>query len=331
MKDMRAIVITRYGDPDVLREERRPIPEAKPGTIVVRVRAFGLNHAEAFFRQGVWGEVAKVTGIECVGEVHEAGATPLRRGQRVFGLMGGMGRSIDGSYAEYVAVPEGHVIPFDSSMQWTDLAAIPESYATAWTFLRHNLELKSGDVLVVRGGTSALGQAAINLARDMEVRVLATTRTKERASILEALGAEPLIEKADLSTEVRRMIPAGVDGVLEIVGTSTLLDSFKMARYRGRVAMAGFLGGLAPISLDPLMQMPSGVQFSFFASAFLFGAPDFPLSRVPFGDFVARAERGVYRTAPAHVFEFDQIVEAHRLMESGTARGKIVVRGVPAA
>ena len=327
MKTMRAIVITKYGEPDVLREERLPIPEASPGTVVVRVKAFGLNHAEAFFRRGVWGDVAKVTGIECAGEVHEPGASDLRRGQRVFALMGGMGRSIAGSYAEYVAVPRGHVVPFESAMEWTDLAAIPESYATAWTFLRHNLELAPGHVLVVRGGTSALGQAAIQLARDLEARVLATTRSREKAGILEALGAEALIDRPDLSTEVRRRVPEGVDGVLEIVGTSTLLDSFKMVRYRGRVAMAGFLGGFAPLSLDPMTQMPGGMQFSFFASAFTFGEPDLPLSLIPFGDFVARAERGVYRTAPAHVFDFEQIVEAHRLMESGAARGKIVVRG----
>src|SRR4051794_8569777 len=132
MKDMRAIVITSYGGPEVLREERRPIPQANLGNVVVRVRAFGLNHAEAFFRRGVWGDVAKVSGIECVGEVHDPGASNLRKGQRVFGLMGGMGRSIDGSYAEYVAVPEAHVVPFDSALEWTDLAAIPESYATAW-------------------------------------------------------------------------------------------------------------------------------------------------------------------------------------------------------
>ncbi len=113
---------------------------------------------------------------------------------------------------------------------------------------------------------------------------------------------------------------------MDIIGTSTLLDSFKMVRYRGRVAMAGFLGGSAPFAFDPLVQLPSGVQFSFFASAFIFGGPHLPLSQIPFSDFVARAERGVYRTAPAHIFDFDQLVEAHRLMESGEARGKIVVR-----
>jgi NADPH2:quinone reductase len=326
MKDMRAIVITKYGEPEVLRQERLPIPEATQGSVIVRVRAFGLNHAEAYFRKGAWGEVARVSGIECVGEVYNPGSSNLHQGQRVFALMGGMGRTINGSYAEYVKAPETNVVPFESSLDWTDLAAIPESYATAWTFLRHNLEATSGQVIVVRGGTSALGQAAINIARDLDVKVFATTRSREKARILEALGAEPLIESAELSAAVRRRVPPGVDGVLDIIGTSTLLDSLKMVRYRGRVAMAGFLGGGAPLVLDPLTQLPSGVHLSFFASAFIFGGQDLPLSQIPFGDFVARAERGAYRTAPAHIFDFEQIVEAHRLMESGEARGKIVVR-----
>ncbi len=326
MNEMRAIVITKYGDPEVLQERRVPVPKATDGTVVLRVRAFGLNHAEAYFRRGAWGDVAKITGIECAGEVHDPGSTSLRRGQRVFALMGGMGRTLDGSYAEYVRAPAANVVPFESTREWAVLAAIPESYATAWTFLRHNLEVRPGQVIVVRGGTSALGQAAINVGRDLELRVLATTRSREKAGILERLGAEPLIERADLSAEVRRRVPAGVDGVFDIVGTTTVLDSFKMVRYRGRVAMAGFLGGGGPLTFDPLMQLPSGVHFSFFASAFVFGGPDLPLSEIPFADFVARSERGVYQCAPAHVFDFEQIVEAHRLMESGAALGKIVVR-----
>ena len=240
MNDMSAIVITQYGDPEVLQVRRVPIPKATDGTVVVRVRAFGLNHAEAYFRRGAWGDVAKITGIECTGEVHDRGSTSLRRGQRVFALMGGMGRTLDGSYAEYVRAPASNVVPFESTCEWTHLAAIPESYATAWTFLRHNLEARSGQVIVVRGGTSALGQAAINIGRDLELRVLATTRSPEKARILERLGAEPLLEAPDLSAEVRKRVPGGVDGVVDIVGTSTLLDSFKMVRYRGRVAMAAF-------------------------------------------------------------------------------------------
>lgn len=96
--------------------------------------------------------------------------------------------------------------------------------------------------------------------------------------------------------------------------------------YDGRVAIAGFLGGGGPIAFDPLTQLPSGVQLSFFASAFAFGS-DVPLARIPFQQFADDAARGVLRARPAHVFEFADIVAAHRLIESGEARGKIVVRG----
>src|SRR5262249_5844293 len=128
MSDMPAIVITRYGGPEVLEHTRVAIPDATADTVVVRVRAFGLNHPEAYLRGGVWGEVAKISGIECAGEVADPGGSGLARGQRVLALMGGMGRSIDGSYAAYVRVPVHHVVPIDSALPWTELAALPESY-----------------------------------------------------------------------------------------------------------------------------------------------------------------------------------------------------------
>jgi NADPH:quinone reductase-like Zn-dependent oxidoreductase len=324
---MRAIVISEYGGPEVLREARLPMPSAAEGTVVVRVRAIGLNHAEGYFRSGVWGDVPKITGIECAGEVHDPGSSPFRRGQRVFALMGGLGRSIPGTYAEFVSVPASNVVPCDSSAAWELLGAIPESYATAWTFLHHNLELREGMSIVVRGGTSALGQACINLARLAGARVLATTRSQAKSEILVRLGATPLVERDDLSAEVRRVYPSGVDGVVDVIGTSTLADSLKMVRYRGRVALAGFLGGGDPIHLAPLTDLPSGVQVSFFASAFMFGQRDLPLSDVPLDVIVSQMEAGKFPAAPAHVFDFGDIVAAHRLMESGQARGKIVVRG----
>jgi len=325
MNEMRAIVITAPGGPEVLEERMLPVPAATEDTLVLRVRAFGLNQAEAYFRKGVWGEVAQVSGIECVGEVHDPGGSKLHQGQRALGLMGGMGRSINGSYAQYVRVPVANAVAIESTRTWPELAAIPESYATAWTLLRHNLELASGQTLIVRGGTSALGQAAINLARDWGVRVIATTRSRDKTAIIESLGAEPVLDCPGLSQEIRKRSRDGVDAVLDVVGTSTVLDSFKMVRYRGRVALAGFLGGGGPLALDPLRNLPSGVQFSFFASAFVFGTPSLPLSDIPFAEFIARSEQGSYESGPAHVFDFEQIVAAHRLMESGNARGKIVI------
>ena len=105
----------------------------------------------------------------------------------------------------------------------------------------------------------------------------------------------------------------------------------RIPRYGGRVASAGFLGGPVPLAaFDPLLHLPSGVQLSFFASAFAFGTPDVPLSRIPFQQFADDAARGVLRARPAHVFDFTDIVAAHQLMESGTARGKIVIRGADA-
>jgi NADPH:quinone reductase-like Zn-dependent oxidoreductase len=326
MTSMKAVVITRYGGPEVLEFQAVPAPVVSPGTVVVRVRAFGINHAEAYFRRGIWGDVAKISGIECVGEVHDPGSSRLERGQRVFALMGGMGRTIDGSYAEYVRVPIAHAIPVRSRLDWTALAALPESYATAWTFLHDNLACTPGQTLLVRGGTSALGQAAINLARLDGMNVLATTRSKDKFGILEALGAEPLVDAPDLSEAIRRRAPDGIDAVLELVGNRTLLDSLAMVRYQGRVAMGGFLGGGDPIpSFDPLRHLPSGVQLSFFASAFLFGTPAVPMSRIPFQSFVDAVEQGRIHAAPAHVMPWKDIVTAHELMESGAARGKIVI------
>jgi NADPH2:quinone reductase len=327
MPDMSAIVISRYGGPEVLELRRVPIPEATAGTAVVRVRAFGLNHAEAYFRRGAWGDVARISGIECAGEIADPGDTGLVAGQRVFALMGGMGRSIDGSYAGYVRVPAHHVVPVDSALAWTELAALPESYATAWVLLHDNLACRAGDTLVVRGGTSALGQAAINLARNLDARVIATTRSADKRGVIEALGAEAVLDAPALSPALRERLGGGADGVLDLVGVRTLTDSLRMVRYGGRVAMAGFLGGGGPLAFDPLTQLPSGVQLSFFASALLFGTPEVPLARIPFQRFVDDAAQGVVRARPAHVFDFDDIVAAHQLMESGAARGKIVVRG----
>ena len=325
---MRAIVITSPGGPEVLREQELPTPTAGPGFVVVRVRAFGLNHAEVYFRRGLWGKVARVTGIECVGEVRDAGDGPLRVGTTVFAVLGGMGRSIDGSHAELVRVPVSSVVPVRTRLDWEELAALPESYATAWVFLHHNLAVHEGQTLLVRGGTSALGQASINVAMERGLRVLATTRSRERFELLESLGARPVLDSSALASELRGLIPGGVDAVLDIVGTTTVLDSLRMVRYGGRVALAGFLGGGQALpAMDLLRDLPSGVQLSFLATAFVLGTPVLPLSSIPFQGLIDRVEAGRYRARPAHVFDFEDIVAAHALMESGEARGKIVVRG----
>src|SRR5690349_4786071 len=171
---MRAITFAEPGGPDVLTITERPIPSPRDGDIVIKVRAFGLNRAETYFRSGKWPTNVNVIGIECVGEVENDASGRLAKGQKVAAIMGGMGRVIDGSYAEYVRTPSSNVLPLTSALSWQDLAAIPESYATAWTCLHRNLRLEPGNTILVRGGTSALGQAAINIAARHGARVLAT-------------------------------------------------------------------------------------------------------------------------------------------------------------
>ena len=323
---MRAIVIKQYGGPEVLAIEERPDPKPSAGQVVIEVKAFGLNHAEIYFRKGVWGDVAEITGIECVGIVK---ADPDRRfapGQKVMALVGGMGRNIDGSYAELVRVPSSNVVAVETDLPWEELAAIPESYATAWTSLVGILALAEGQTVVIRGATSALGQAAVNIASHAGARVIATTRNAARAAMQEALGArEVLLEAPELSKRVRERHPRGIDAVLDIVGNTTVLDSLAMLRRGGHVCLVGFLGGGGPLSLEPVFQIPSGTHFSVFASALVTGTPEFPLSEIPFQAIVGRVAQGAYKAKPAKVFRFEQIQDAHRLMESNEAGGKIVV------
>ncbi len=324
---MQAIVITQYGGPEVLAIEERPVPEPKADQVLIQVKAFGLNHAEIYFRRGAWGEVAEISGIECVGVVQDDPTGRFGRGQRVAALVGGMGRSINGSYAEFTCAPATNVVAITADLPWEELAAIPETYVTAWTSLMGVLSVSQGQTVLVRGATSALGQAAVNIAVHAGAQVIATTRSATRAATLKVLGAnEVLTEAAELSRLVRERHPAGIDAVLDIVGNSTVLDSLAMLRRNGRVCLVGFLGGGGLLSVEPVFHIPSGRYLSVFASALVTGTSEYPLSEIPLQAVIERAAAGVYKAKPAKVFRFAEIQEAHRLMESGQANGKIVVR-----
>jgi len=326
---MRAIVIKEYGGPEVLALEQRPEPEPQPGHVVVDVKAFGLNRAETYMRSGAWGDVAEITGIECVGVVKSDPDGKFAPGQKVTALMGGMGRLMNGSYAERTRIASTNVVPLFSNLPWEELAAIPESYATAWSAVCGNLAISPGQTLVVRGAGSALGQAAINIASEMGVRVIATTRSANgRLQALEELGAKQVLrEQAELSKRIRDIHPKGVDAVLDIIGNSTVLDSLAMARRGGRVCVVGLLDHVESVgNFNPMFQMPHvGVHFSSFVS-WSFGTPECPLSDIPFQTITDRVASGAYKAKPAKVFRFEDIREAHRLLEANQAGGKIVVR-----
>jgi NADPH2:quinone reductase len=321
---MRAIVLEKFGGLDSLVYKDIPEPRPKAGYVVIQIRAFGLNHAEMHMRRGEWAEAAPVSGIECVGIVKSCPGGEFPVGAKVAALMGGLGRTINGSYAEYTRAPASNVALIDSDLSWAELAAIPETYATAWTCLFRNLEIQHGQLLVIRGATSSFGQAALKMAVNAGARVIAATRSRERFFLLEKLGAECCeIERSDLSKHIQEA--KKIDAVLDLVGNSVVLDSLAMLRRGGRSCLAGWLGGLDPIpDFNPLLQMPSGVYLTFFGS-FVFGTPGFPLSDVPLQQIAADAAAGRLDVTPAKIFRFDEIHEAHRIMEANEAHGKMVV------
>lgn len=328
---MKAIIIEKFGTPDVLTIKDVDKPTPKSGFALIRVKAFGINHAEVHMRKGEWAEWKPISGIECVGIVEACPGGEFQVGTAVAALMGGLGRTLDGSYAEFTNAPVGNVVSFggkEPPLPWEQLAAIPESYATAWSSLFRNLEIQKGQTLLIRGATSALGQAAVNLAVNHGVKVTATTRNPDRHQSLEALGVEKVErEEPNLSARLNLRLEDKFDAVLDLIGNSALLDSLTLVRRGGRLCLAGWLGGLAPIQdFNPLLQMAGGVHFSLFRSPD-FGQPAFLVSDVPLQDIVQLAVDGKINAKPSKVLPFDQIREAHRTMEGGQANGKLVVLG----
>ncbi|ORB73671.1 zinc-binding dehydrogenase [Mycobacterium scrofulaceum] len=321
---MRAIILEGFGGVDRLVYGDIPKPLPKNGEVVIEVKAFGVNHAELHMRRGEWAEAAEVSGIECVGVVDSCPGGEFPVGAKVAALMGGLGRTVNGSYAQYTRVRAANVALIESDLPWSDLAALPESYAVAWTCLFRNLRLTAGQTLLLRGATSSLGQAALKLAVAAGATVIATARSRGRFSMLEQLGASRTeLERRDLADHLAEA--KQVDAVLDLVGNSTILDSLDLLRRGGTACLAGWLGGLAPIGdFNPLLRMASGVNWNFFGS-FVFGTPGFPLSDVPLQEIAWQVAQGALEAKPSHVFSFDQIHEAHRVMEAGEAGGKMVV------
>src|SRR6201988_282754 len=188
-ESMRAIILAKFGGLDSLVYTDIPKPRPKDGEVVIQVKGFGINHAEMHMGRGEWAEAAEVSGIECVGIVDSCPGGEFPVGAKVAALMGGLGRTINGSYAEYTRVRAANVTLVESDLPWSQLAALPETYATSWTCLFRNLKLTAGQTLVIRGATSALGQAALKMAVAADANVIATARSPERFPMLEQLGA----------------------------------------------------------------------------------------------------------------------------------------------
>ncbi len=320
---MRAAVIYEPGGPEVLKLEKRPVPTPQAGWVLIKVKAFGLNRSELFTRQGHSPNVPfpRILGIEAVGAVEEAPDGEFRPGQIVATAMGGMGRQFDGGYAEYTCVPASQVQAVKTSLDWPTLGALPEMIQTAWGSLHTALELKAGQTLLIRGGTTSVGLAAAVLAKQHGATVSATTRQPEREALLRENGAEHVfIDSGTIAGDVHAAIPGGVDRVLELVGTTTLLDSLQCAAPKGVVCMTGMVGNRWEFDrFSPMGAIPTSVKLTTYAG----GAEDFV--KTPLQAFIDELEAGRTQLRVGQVFNLDDIVEAHRCLEENRAAGKIVV------
>jgi NADPH:quinone reductase-like Zn-dependent oxidoreductase len=323
---MRAAVCVRAGGPEVLEIHDLPIPAVRAGWSLVRIRGAGLNRSELRTRQGHSPTVRlpRVLGIECVGTVAASTDPALPEGTTVAAVMGGMGRRFDGGYAEFALLPNDLLMPITGALPWEVLAALPESYLTAYGALRAlGVGPDTKGRLLIRGGTASVGMAAVSLATGYGLEVAATTRQPGKSAALTTAGAGHVVvdDGEPTAARVRAIWPDGPDRVLDLVGARTAVDSLRLVRPGGTVCVAGSLSGWLIPDFEPIAMIPAGTALTAFHSDTLRGAAGAAaLQRI-----VGEVESGIHRPHLDRVFDLADIAAAHRHMESDAAAGKVVV------
>ena len=320
---MRAVVLDAPGPPEALQIRELPVPEPRPGWVLIQVKAFGINRSELHTRLGLAHGVTlpRVLGIEATGVVAAAPGGEFEEGQQVATMMGGMGRTFDGGYAEFTSVPASQVIPFRSELGWATLGAIPEMLQTAHGSLAVGLDAQPGQTLLIRGGTSSIGMAAAILAKDRGLTVLSTTRQPDRVAALEAIGVDHvLVDDGDIATQVRTIVPGGVNAALELVGTNALPDTLRATAVHGVVCFTGMLSNQWTVAdFYPIEYIPSGVRLTAYGG----DAADLPIGVLQ--AYLDAVEAGRLTVPIDRTYALDEIAQAHADMEDGRATGKLVV------
>jgi len=314
---MKAIVVREAGGPEVLSYEDVPTPNVKPGWSLVKIKGFGINHSEIFTRDGESPSVKfpRILGIECVGIVEQSTTDELQKDQKVISIMGEMGRAFDGSYAEYVLLPNSQIYPVETKLSWSDLAAVPETFYTAFGSLK-TLKLQANDTVLIRSGASGVGIAALHLikAKYPNVQVTGSVRNMLKESTLLESGYDEAIEdrSGSLITDKK------YDKVLELVGPATLKDTFNHVSPEGIVCSTGELGGQWYMDgFDPIADIHEGAYLTSLSSG--------EVTSKKLNEMLNYVRDYQVDVSPTKIYKLNQVKEAHEYLESGHNLGKVVV------
>jgi NADPH2:quinone reductase len=326
---MRAIEITQFGAPEVLRETTRPDPTAGPGEVLIRVAACGINRPDVLQRKGLYPMppgVSDLPGLEVAGTIvgGEAGALKAAGfvlGDRVCALVAG------GGYAQLCAAPIAQTLPSPRGLSDIEAASLPETFFTVWQNVFHIAGLQSGEWLLVQGGSSGIGVTAIQLAKALGAKVIITAGSDDKCAACIALGANHAINYRthDFVAEVQRITDKrGVDVVLDMVAGDYVAREVECLANDGRIAIIAVQGGTKS-ALDVGAVLRKRLSIT--------GSTLRPRS-VTYKGVLARAlhervwpliETGRIKPVIHRVFPAAQAAEAHALMESGAHVGKIVL------
>ncbi len=322
---MLVVEITEPGGPEVLRMAERPVPRPRRGEVLVRVEAAGVNRPDIMQRLGRYPPppgASDIPGLEVAGTIARFGedVARWREGDRVCALVAG------GGYAELCVAPAPQCLPVPDGIDSAIAAAIPETFFTVWSNLFERARLRSGERVLVHGGTSGIGTTAIQLARAFGATVLATAGSAEKCAACERLGATAInYRTSDFVAAVREVTGGrGVDVVLDIVGGEYLPRNLECLALEGRLVQIGLIGGArAQVNLTPILQKRLTISGSTLRAR----------SVEEKGAIARKLEEHVWpllgarRVSPVvhRMFPLRDAAAAHRMLEAGEVIGKVVL------
>ncbi|WP_445355940.1 NAD(P)H-quinone oxidoreductase [Microbulbifer sp. EKSA008] len=323
---MRFIDLPTFGGPEVMQLQEMDKPAPGADEVLIRVAAAGVNRPDIVQRQGHYPAppgASPVLGLEVAGEVVEVGEKVVRWqvGDKVCALTNG------GGYAEFAVAPEGQCLPVPAGLSLIEAAALPETFYTVWTNVFDRAGLKPGEVILIHGGSSGIGTTAIQLAHQLGARVFTTAGTEDKCAACVALGAEKAINyrDEDFVSVVREMTDDhGADVILDMVGGSYINSNIRVAANDGRIVNIAYLAGAkVEVNMMPVMLK----RLTLTGSTLRARSPEVKagIAKSLEEKVWPLIEAGKVRPQLAAEFPLHQAVEAHKLLESGTITGKIVL------